>query len=316
VAASAGEREYRIARHIWSRMDRTEIEKALARFERAAILDPDSAAAFAGVAEAHATMVTLAVGSPKVNLEKAYAAARRAVELDSGRALPHVSLGVVLLFRDFDVAGAERQYRRALALEPDSLPAQFRYACMLAHAGRTAEARALLERAARLDPVSPLIALQSARVDYFDRRYDAVVSGLRELLEREPSFGLAHYYMALALGHLGRTEDAREHLRRARVHPSLLATDEVWLRAQEGDAGPARQLLNARTALLRDGRAKASVVLMPAIAAGENQVALDAIESMWQTRELELLALRADPRLDPLRSEPRFMQVVNRIWAR
>jgi DNA-binding winged helix-turn-helix (wHTH) protein/tetratricopeptide (TPR) repeat protein len=315
AAASASEREYRIGRHIWSRMDRGDIEKALERFERAATLDPRSAVAFAGVAESHATMVTLAVGSPREHLEKAYAAARRSVELDPRLALPHVSLGVVLLFRDFDVAGAEREYRRALELEPDSVAAHFRYGCVLSHAGRTAEARALLERAARLDPVSPLIALQAARVEYIDHRYDAVVSGLRELLEREPAFGPAHYYLALALGHLGRTAEAREHLARARLHASLLATDEVWLRAQDGDVAPARELLKERTALVQEGRAKPTVLLLPAIIAGEKQVALDVIDRMWQTREVELLALRSDPRFDPLRSEPRFTQAVNRIWT-
>ena len=316
VPLSAGEREYRIARHIWSRMDRAEIAKVLTRFEHAIALEPQSAVAHAGVAEARATMVTFAVGSPRENLDQAYRAAQKAIKLDSRRALPHVSLGVVLLFRDFDTGGAERAYRRALELEPDSVPAHFRYACLLAYSGRTTEARALLQRAERMDPVSPLISLQAARVDYLERRYEAANQRLAELLEREPGFGPAHYYRALALGQLGRTGEARAHLRQAGVHDSLFATENAWLHAVDGDSRPARELLNVRTGKVAGGSARPTVLLMPAVIAGEKAIAFDAIERMWQTREVELLSLRADPRFDTLRREPRFEQLVSRIWTR
>jgi tetratricopeptide (TPR) repeat protein len=200
-------------------------------------------------------------------------------------------------------------------LDPDSIPAQLRYACLLTHAGRLAEARRIIHRAVQRNPVSATLALQAARIEYFDRRYSDAIAALRELLEREPSFSLAHYYMALSLGRLGRTTEAREQLRRSRVQSSVLETDEAWLRSLEGDREPARSLLASRRRLVRDGHKKATVLLLPAIDSGDHETALSSLTEMWKTREIELLALKVDPRFDALRPDPRFRRIVNHIWS-
>jgi DNA-binding winged helix-turn-helix (wHTH) protein/tetratricopeptide (TPR) repeat protein len=309
------EREYLIARHIWSRLERAEVEKAVGHFERAAQLDPRSAAAYAGIAEARATMTTIGAGDPEVNLVKAREAATRALELNPNTALPYVSLGAVRLLADFDFPGAERAYARALELDPDLVAAQFRYACFLAHSGRLTDARALIQRALRREPVSSLLAFQAAKIDYFDRRYAEAVTGLRELLEREPSFSHAHYYLAMSLGQLGRTAEALDHLRQSHVHPSLLETDEAWLRSVDGDREPARALVALRRDLVREGRAKATVLLLPALDSGDADTAISSLNEMWRTREVELLALKVDPRLDALRGDARFRSLIRRIWA-
>lgn len=309
------QRQYLIAQHIWSRLEPAEIEKALRRFERAAQLDSGSAIAYAGIAEARATMTTFGVGNSKVNLLKAREAATRALTLNPNLALPYVSIGVVRMLADFDIAGAERAYLRALRLDPDSTSAQLRYACLLTHAGRLEEARRIIHHAVQRNPVSAPLALQAARIEYFDRRYSDAIAALRELLEREPSFSMAHYYMAMSLGRLGRTTEAREQLRRSRVQSSVLETDEAWLRSLEGDRGPARTLLASRRRLVRDGNKKATVLLLPAIDSGDNETALSSLTEMSKTREIELLALRVDPRFDALRPDPRFRRIVNHIWS-
>ncbi|HEY3455904.1 MAG TPA: winged helix-turn-helix domain-containing protein [Bryobacteraceae bacterium] len=309
------QRQYLIAQHIWNRLEPSEIDTALGRFERAAQLDSRSAIAYAGIAEARATMTMFGVGSSKLNLLKAREAATRALTLNPNLALPYVSIGVVRILADFDIAGAERAYLRALRLDPDSISAQLRYTCLLTHAGRFAEARRILYRAMQRDPVSAPLALQAARIEYYDRRYSDAIAALHELLDREPSFSLAHYYMAMSLGRLGRTTEALGELRRSRVQSSILETDEAWLHSLEGNREPARALLASRRRLVGNGHRKSTVLLLPAIDSGDHETALSSLEEMWKTREIDLLALKVEPRFDALRSEPRFRRIVNRIWS-
>jgi DNA-binding winged helix-turn-helix (wHTH) protein/Flp pilus assembly protein TadD len=307
------DRQYRIGRHLWSKADATEVQKAVERLQKATELDPKSALAHAGLADAYILKTMLGSGGP-ADLSRAREKASLAVRLDPKLALPHVSLGWALALADLNLKEAEREYRRALTLDPESVPAHYTYACLLVFSGRTEEARKLIRRAQQLDPVSPLVGVMAGRIEYFDRRYQHAIELLREVLEREPAFSQAHYYLAMSLGQLGRTKEAREHLHQARPHASLLATDEAWLRAIEGDRAPARALVAERRSLVASGRANAVVLLMPAIDAGEHEIAIEALEAMWTTRRIELLTLSATPRVDALRSDARFTAILRRLW--
>lgn len=120
--------------------------------------------------------------------------------------------------------------------------------------------------------------------------------------------------MAMALGELGRVEEARSHLRLADLNPGLLAADEAWLRAVAGDREPARQLLAERRERVISLRAKPTILILAAVAAGDNDLALWALREMANTREIELVSIRVNPRLDPLRADPRFASVVAQVW--
>src|SRR6185369_16197751 len=170
-AIAAADREYLVGRYMWAKQDAPEMQKALARFQKAAQLDPNSALAWAGIADVYTMMSTLAVGKASLNLTQARTAAARAVALNPRLAVSHVSLGLVRLMADFDPPAAEREYRQALELDPSSTRACYAYACLLAHSGRLAEARSLMKRAQELDPVSALLGVQAARIEYFDHRY-------------------------------------------------------------------------------------------------------------------------------------------------
>jgi serine/threonine-protein kinase len=307
------DRLYRIGRYMWSKFDAKETEKALDHFQRAAEADPKSALAFAGIADAHTLLVILGARGSS-DLSRAREAALRALQLDAQNAAAHVSLGWVRVIGEFDVKEGEREYKRALELDPESVPAHYGYSCLLAHSGRLEEARNIIRRAQRLDPVAPLIAVQAARIEYYDRRYQHAIDGLGEVLEREPTFKPAHYYMAMSLGQLGRTREAREHLRLAHPHASLLATDEAWLNAVDGDRQAAHSLIAQRSEMRLSENAKSTVLLMPAISAGDKELAVQCLERMWEARRLELLLIKVSPRFDALRSDPRFEAIVGRVW--
>ena len=228
----------------------------------------------------------------------------------------HVSLGFVRALADFDPAGAEWHYRTALRLAPDSVAAHYGYGCLLMHSGRFDEARVHLERARRLDPVAPFLGVAVGKLDYYNRRYQHAIDTLQEVLDREPAYSQAHYYVAMSLGQLGRTHEALQHLSQAKLSDSLLATDEAWLRLRTGDDQPIRQLLAQRRDLVAKGAAPPVTVLLSAIDAGDHDLAMWALREMMKTHSVELLQLNVSPRFDPLRGDPRFQTIAREVWRR
>jgi DNA-binding winged helix-turn-helix (wHTH) protein/tetratricopeptide (TPR) repeat protein len=313
LALNDAEREYLVGRHIWNKVEPAHVERALRRFERAAALDPDSALAHAGIADSHLLMIQLAMSSRARSLAPARAAAERAIALDPTLALPHVSLGYVAAMNGLDLRSARREFERAVALGfPVALPG---YGDYLTWVGDLDGAREYFARAMRHDPVSANIATRAARLEYFDRRYDAAIQLLREVLEREPSFSLARYYLALSSAFLGQTDLALQELRQARLNPNLLATDEAWIVSRRGDLKPAQALLAERQPGVASGARDWTELLLPAISVGDHDLAIRALEEMWKTREIELLHLQVDPRFDPLRADARFQNLTKRVFG-
>jgi DNA-binding winged helix-turn-helix (wHTH) protein len=307
------EREYLVGRHIWNKVEPAHVERALRRFERAAALDPDSALAHAGIADSHLLMIQLAMSSRARSLAPARAAAERAIALDPTLALPHVSLGYVAAMNGLDLTSARREFERAVALGfPVALPG---YGDYLTWIGDLDGAREYFARAMRHDPVSANIATRAARLEYFDRRYEESIQRLREVLEREPSFSLARYYLALSSAFLGQTDLALQELRQARLNANLLATDEAWIASRRGDLKPAQALLAERQPGVDSGTRDWTELLLPAISVGDHDLAIRALEEMWQTREIELLHLQVDPRFDPLRADARFQNLTKRVFG-
>ena len=214
---------------------------------------------------------------------------------------------------DFDWKASEAEFRRAIQLDRRLAPAYHGYACLLSHWGRTAEAQQAIRRAQEFDPVSPLLAVTAGRIEYYARRYQHAIAILRDVLEREPSFSQAHYYLAMSLGQLGRPGEALSHLRSSRLHPSLIATDEAWLASLSGNTRQARDLLAERRTLVANG-ADPVVMVLPAVDSGEIDLAFSALEQMARAHRIELVSLKVNPRFDPLRSDPRFEALLRRLW--
>ena len=309
---TAAEREYLIGRHFWNKVEPAHVERALRRFERAAALDPDSALAHAGIADSHLLMIQLAMTSRAHSLAPARAAAERAIALDPQLALPHVSLGYVAAMNGLDLVSARREFERAVALGfPVALPG---YGDYLTWIGDLDGAREFFARAKQFDPVSANIGTRAARLEYFDRRYAEAIVLLREVLERETSFSLARYYLALSYAFQGQSDVALQELRQAHLNPNLLATDEAWILSLRGDVQHARALIAERTHGVEAGTRRWTELLIPAISVGDNDLAIRALEEMWKTREIELLHLQVDPRFDPLRADVRFQSLTRRVF--
>ena len=307
------EREYLLGRHFWNKVEPAHVERALQRFHRAAELDPGFALAHAGIADSHLLMIHLAMTNRARSLEEARAAAQRAILLDPNLALPHVSLGYVAAMSGLDLPSARREFERGVELgAAAALPG---YGDYLTWIGDLNGAGEYFARAKLIDPVSANIGTRAARLEYFGRRYTHAIALLTEVLEREPSFSLARYYLALSHAFEGRIDAALQQLGQAQLNPNLLATDEAWILSRRGDLQRAQALIDERSQGVEAGTRKWTELLIPAISVGDRDLAMRALEEMWKTREIELLHLRVDPRFDPLRSDVRFQSLANRVFG-
>lgn len=306
------DRQYLLGRHFWNKVEPAQVERALQRFHKAAELDPRSALAQAGIADSHVLMIQLAMTNRAQSLKEARTAAERAIALDPTLALPRVSLGYVAAMSSLDLPSARRQFERGAELGfAGGHPG---YGDYLTWTGDLDRARQYFARATQVDPVSALICTRAARIEYFAHRYAHAIEQLRDVLEREPAFSPALYYLALSYAFQGRTDAALDELRKARLNPDVLATDEAWIRAAGGDPRKAQALIAQRRKDVEAGIRKWTELLIPAISVGDDDLAFRALEEMWKTREIELLHLKVDPRFDPLRSDARFERLISRVF--
>ena len=302
-------------RYHWQRQTQPEVERAITFFEQALQADPSYAPAFAGLADCY-ILLSWVGGDPLPAAEaypRAKTAALRALQLDSTLAEAHASLGVIHWRSDWDWAAAEREFRRALALNPNAAEAEHWYALFLATRGRQEEAIAAMRRAAALDPLSLLVSVNTGWVLYLGRQYDAAIRQETSTLRLWPSFGPVHYHLGLAYEQLNRHAEAIAELERARALsgdlPYLLASlGHAYAVAGRGD--DARRLLRTL---------EGTPDLAPSLAAliytglGDNTRALDRLEQAVEQRDAYLAFLQVNPVWDPLRGEARFQRLLNRL---
>jgi serine/threonine protein kinase/tetratricopeptide (TPR) repeat protein len=202
-----GHEDYLLGLHYLRSGTREGDEKAIDYFQSAIDKDPNDALSYAALAGAYRGLSSL-YAAPLVAMPKARAAAAKAVELDESLAEPHASLGALMLFYDWDWPGAEKEFRRALELNPSLVDAHLGYAAYLATLGRFDEALAEDKAALSLDPASPRARNASLLHSYLSRRFDQTIEQCHEAIEINPNVGESHSILGLALSFEGRFSDA------------------------------------------------------------------------------------------------------------
>jgi TolB-like protein/DNA-binding winged helix-turn-helix (wHTH) protein/Tfp pilus assembly protein PilF len=302
---------YLRARYLLLRRTVSDSRRAGELLEEAIKLDPASAAAHASLAFAYIS-IPLLDGPTTPFVERARAAARRALDLDPTIGEAHAVLGRVLLHFDWDVEAADREMRRALALNPTDPFVLHCYSQVLAQEGRFEEALMLAERARAQDPASVLANRDKAIVLFLARRYDECVDQCQRTLELDPHAPFVQFYLGRAYEQLGRDREAIE----AYIAPFALSDRyRDWLpkfrtAAAQGDLkafGKLRlQFLLAQPEVSTYSVATAYVQL------GDHDRALEWLEKLYQARGGRIRLLRASPEWDPLRSDPRFQDLLRR----
>ncbi len=285
-------------------------------FERAVALDPKFAGAYAELAICWSVLGEHGAVPPSESLRRALPLVVKAVELDDTLAEAHAYLGFLKLGYAWDLPGAEVEFQRALNLNPQQKDARQFHGVYLLARGRAEEGIAESRRAVELDPTSLIARSQLARALYLGRRYDDVIAVCEELLQMDKNHAQAYNWLAQARTQHGNHTEAIAALEKA----NELASGRVEMLAALGHAyAAAGRVTEARRIIAElQGRIEtvgATYFLATVYAQlGERSAALEALEIAYRRRDPGLiLRSKLDPKLDPLRNDPGFISLLQRI---
>ena len=307
-------------RYYWNKRTEAATQKAIEHFQRAIQREPRFALAFTGLADSY---ISLAVGEtlqevmrPTDGFPKARVAVSRALEIDDTLAEAHASLGHIMFQYDRDWSGAEKEFRRAIELNPNYANAHHWYALSLNWMGRRDEALNAIRQARAIDPLSLVINSNLGFILAAGHQYDQGIEQCRKTLEMDPNFAHARYRLGQIYVMKGMNQDAIVELKKAIAlsGESPRATAELGLAyARLGDTSEALKLLSTLRARSRLRYVSPFNVALIYGGLGDNRQALDWLEMAYEERAPSLNFLKLSPAFDGLHSEPRFTELVRRI---
>jgi len=305
---------YLQGRYFWNKRTPRGLEQALECFQRAIIKEPAYARAYAGLADSYVLMSAYSLVPAGDFMPKARAAAQHALALDDSLAEAHASLALIAQNYDWDWPAAEKEFRRAIQLDPNYATAHHWYAEHLALQGRFDEAFPEIERARQLDPLSLIIATDHGAMLYFSRQYDRAIQQFRTVLQMEPNFGRAHMlvYVYVEKRQFADAVADVENWRRVSDTPwrwSLL----TYVYGRSGDQAKARHALGRLQHLYSQRQLDAAPMFIAHIGLGNKDEALAWLQKAYLQHSAALTALKVDPTYDPLRNDPRFQDLLRRL---
>ena len=302
---------YLKGRFQWNKRNAEGLYKAIELFNQAIEIDPQYASAYAGLADCY-NLLDIWAGLPtNETFPRAKAAAQQALAIDDQLAEAHTSLAYAIHTYEWDWPAAEREYRRAIELNPNYATARQWYAEFLTAVGRFDEAAAQGAKALELDPMSPIINAVVAWNSTMARRYDVAIEQGRRTTRLFPEFMPGHAYLGLAYLESGRAPEALASLARSQELQDIVVVTTWLIRAQQA-AGRIEEANRLAAELERRGaREYLPPYYMAALHAhrGERDGAFAELERALRERTGALVWLRVDPALDPLRSDPRFARI-------
>jgi DNA-binding winged helix-turn-helix (wHTH) protein/TolB-like protein/Flp pilus assembly protein TadD len=303
---------YLRGRYFLNKRNEEGLKKGIGHFTEAIEKEPGYALAYAGLADAYSVLGFYQFGTlpPEESFQRAKAAALKALELDETLSEAHASLALAKVDVDHDEAGAEREYRRAIELNPNYATAHHWYSDFLAMMDRQTEAMAEVKRALELDPLSLVINATLGERLFYARQYREAALQLRRTLEMDESFGPAHYLLGLTLEQMGMYDEAIAELNRARE----LSGGSPWMVAALGHTlAVAGRRAEAQKVLIELKQLSTRRHVSPYDIAtvytglGEKTQAFEWLQKLYKGYTKRLL--KADPRMDSLRLDPRFQEL-------
>ncbi|HYO90518.1 MAG TPA: tetratricopeptide repeat protein, partial [Pyrinomonadaceae bacterium] len=308
-------RLYWKGRYHWNKRRPEDVREAIRNFKQAIDLDPNFALAYTGLADCY-ILGNLLQLSPKGAMPIAAEAARKALSMDNNLAEAHTSLAKIKLSFEWDWPGAESEFRKAIELGPGYATAHQWYGVYLSEMGRHDESLAERNRAQVLDPLSLSIRTGLCRAYYWARRYDESLANLQTTLEKDPNYADTHWSYGLVYEQKKMTAEAIASFLKAidlsrtaefpEGKPEMIAAlGHAY--AIAGRRSEAEKILEQLNGLIAQQRyvSPYSIALVYT-GLGDKDKAFSWIERAYDERDEALVHLKVDPRLDPLRSDPRF----------
>ncbi len=309
---------YLKGKYYWSKRSETALTKAIDYFELATKDEPRYALAYAGLADCYSIIGAAIVGTvpAKEVAPKAETAAIRAMELDPNLAESQTAMATVRLNYDWDWAGAERGFRRAIELNPSYATAHQRYSLYLIAMNRSTESLAEMQRALTLEPLSVSMNFSLGWRLYMARQYDAAIQQLRNAVAMDPTLALAHLVLGQAYEQKGAFAQAAGELMQAvelshRSAPMLAGLAHLY--AVSGRPDRAAVLLNEMRAQAQHQYVSPFYFALVYAGLRENADAIRWLEKAMDDRSNPCIFLRADPEFDRLRKDTQFAGVLRRL---
>lgn len=304
-------------RYFWNRRTEDGLKKSVDYFRQSIAADPNYAPAYAGLADSYALLASFSVEPGSSANADARSAALSAIQLDPTLAEPHASLGMIYFFTDWNLPGAEREFERAVELNPNYATAHHWYALDLAAMGRFPQALYEIHEAQKLDPLSLIIGTNVGWIEYLSRDYAGAQRDLAKVLEMDPDFTRARTRLGMVELATGQYADAVNNLTKALA---LSGDEDPWVQGLLGDAQArsGNRTAAERTLAELDRRSRSQYVppisrALVLIGLGRKAEAIAALGAAVEDHSTSMVYARVDPVLDSVRDEAGFKELEGRI---
>lgn len=300
-------------RHVWHQRTEEGFRQGMAYMQQAIAADPQLPLAQSGLADLYVSLGFYSLLPPREAYPRGKEAARRALALDDSLAEAHASMGAVLGDYEWDWAGADREYQRAIALNPSYSVARQWYSQFLALQGRFDEALQHMEIARQLDPLGPVVNADVALHYYYRRQFDKAVAQSREMIRINPDFPLAHIWLGVSLLALEKPREAITEFQHARSAGLFSVALLGMAYGRAGQRQDALRVIGEFEKLSKKRFVSAAYFSLVYIGLGDKDKAMVWMERAFVERSPLLVRLKVDPIVDPLRGDPRFEDLVRRV---
>jgi TolB-like protein/Tfp pilus assembly protein PilF len=308
---------YLKGRFFWNKRTGQDLKTACDYFQQAIAADPQYATAYAGLAESYLLIPLFGAGFPQEYFPKAKAAAQRAIELEETSAEAHTALGLLFCFSDANFAESEKEFKRAIALNPNYATAHHWFGnALLVALGRFDEAISENRRAVELDPLSLIINADLGSTFMMARRYDQAIAQLQRTLTLDNKFGYALWNLGAALYLKGDTAAAIAEYEKAQSvdnDPQIVGLlGRAY--ADAGQKDKAMELIGQLETRAKQQFVRGYLIALIYIGLGDKTKAIDYLEREYLNHDnIDTAWIRSDPMLDPLRGDPRFEALAEKI---
>ncbi len=308
---------YLKGRYFWNKRTSEGFLKGLNYFNIAIEKDPTYALAYAGIADCYSMLGHYDYLPPIEAYPKAKAAAEKALKIDENLAEAHTSLAYIKMYYDWDWLAAEREYKRALELNPTYATAYQWYAESLALTGRYDESVAMGRRALKLDPLSPIVGANLAAFYWLARKYDDAIAQYQRALEMEPNSAVTHMFLGMTYASKGLYNEAVAEMHKG---IELSGGDDSpnlgWLGAvysKQGNKEQGKKVLDSVVELSNKKYISPLSIALNYLCLGKNEQAFEWLEKAYQEKDHWIITLKVFPMFDNLHSEPRFKSLLKKI---